>query len=201
MFSTDFIFRQQENLVDNQKCQAGFRPLCNKILFHHSFQYALLSIVVMLVVFAIKEGHWDSIEEMNEVRNVAKMHSVFTMLFMVLVMIWKIILPDLKIIFTSPSEESKTNIETGEKTDIENPPPTYSEVLEITIENPPPNYSEVAQITINDIENVTLENVPLENLPLENVPLENVSRQEVAEILASLKMLNPPPKYSEAPQN
>ena len=32
MFSTDFIFRQQENLVDNKKCQAGFRPLCNKIL-------------------------------------------------------------------------------------------------------------------------------------------------------------------------
>ena len=29
MLSTDFIFRQQENLVDNQKCQAGFRPLCN----------------------------------------------------------------------------------------------------------------------------------------------------------------------------
>jgi hypothetical protein len=33
MFSTDFIFRQQETLVDNQKCQAGFRPLCNKILY------------------------------------------------------------------------------------------------------------------------------------------------------------------------
>ena len=32
MFSTYFTFRQQENLVDNQKCQAGFRPLCNKIL-------------------------------------------------------------------------------------------------------------------------------------------------------------------------
>ena len=32
MFSTDFIFRQQENLVDNQKYQAGFRPLCNEIL-------------------------------------------------------------------------------------------------------------------------------------------------------------------------
>ena len=31
MFSTDFIFKQ-ENFVDNQKCQAGFRPLCNKIL-------------------------------------------------------------------------------------------------------------------------------------------------------------------------
>ena len=161
----------------------------------------------MLVVFAIKEGHWDSIEEMNEFRNVAKMHSVFTMLFMVLVMIWKIILPDLKIIFTSPSEESKTNIETGEKTDIENPPPTYSEVLEITIENPPPNYSEVAQITIEDVENVTLENLPFENVSLENVPLENLPfknvprNQEVAEILAVLKMTNPPPKYSEGPQN
>ena len=33
MFSTDFIFRQQENLVDNQKSQAGYRPLRNKILF------------------------------------------------------------------------------------------------------------------------------------------------------------------------
>ena len=32
MFSTNFIFRQQENLVANQKCLAGFRPLCNKIL-------------------------------------------------------------------------------------------------------------------------------------------------------------------------
>ena len=38
MFSTDFIFRQQENLVDNQKCQAGFRPLCNKILLFASMQ-------------------------------------------------------------------------------------------------------------------------------------------------------------------
>ena len=144
--------------------------------------------VVMMVVYAIKEGHWDSIEEMNEVRNVAKMHACFTVLFMVLVVIWKIILPDLKIIFTSPSEESKTNIETGEKTDIENPPPTYSEVLEITIENPPPNYSEVAEISIKDIENTTLENIP------------RVQDQEVAEILASLKMTTPPPKYSEAPQ-
>ena len=30
---SDFIFRQQENLVDNQKCQAGFSPLRNKIAF------------------------------------------------------------------------------------------------------------------------------------------------------------------------
>ena len=36
MFSTDFIFRQQENLVDNQKSQAGYRPLRNKILIPES---------------------------------------------------------------------------------------------------------------------------------------------------------------------
>ena len=35
MFSTDFIFRQQENLVDNQKSQAGYRPLRNKILIFY----------------------------------------------------------------------------------------------------------------------------------------------------------------------
>ena len=28
----NIIFRQQENLADNQQCQAGFRALCNKIL-------------------------------------------------------------------------------------------------------------------------------------------------------------------------
>ena len=42
MFSTDFIFRQQENLVDNQKCQAGFRPLCNKILIQYERKYSNL---------------------------------------------------------------------------------------------------------------------------------------------------------------
>ena len=35
MFSTDFMFRQQENLVENQKYQAEFRLLCNKILILH----------------------------------------------------------------------------------------------------------------------------------------------------------------------
>ena len=29
---TMYLFRQKENLVDNQKCQVGFRSLCNKIL-------------------------------------------------------------------------------------------------------------------------------------------------------------------------
>jgi hypothetical protein len=32
MFSTYFIIKEQENLVDNKKCQAGFRPQGNKIL-------------------------------------------------------------------------------------------------------------------------------------------------------------------------
>ena len=53
MFSTDFIFRQQENLVDNQKCWAGFRPLCNKILFNIVQQYAgLLEVYhIVLILF------------------------------------------------------------------------------------------------------------------------------------------------------
>ena len=43
MFSADFTFRQQENLDDNKKCQAGFRPLCNKILtFDFSFSFLFL---------------------------------------------------------------------------------------------------------------------------------------------------------------
>ena len=37
MFSTYFIFRQKENLVEDQKSQAGFRPLCNKILLFNAF--------------------------------------------------------------------------------------------------------------------------------------------------------------------
>ena len=41
MFSTDFIFGQQENLVDNQKFLAGFRLLCNKILLCLSYRVNL----------------------------------------------------------------------------------------------------------------------------------------------------------------
>ena len=53
MFSTDFIFRQQENLVDNQKCWAGFRPLCNKILlcFLISDVYSYLPFLYSCVSF------------------------------------------------------------------------------------------------------------------------------------------------------
>ena len=40
MFST--VLRQKENLVDNKKCQAGFRPLCNKILIR-TFDVNLMS--------------------------------------------------------------------------------------------------------------------------------------------------------------
>ena len=42
MFSTDFIFRQQENLVDNQKCKAGFRPLCKKNTIEHKVTFLRL---------------------------------------------------------------------------------------------------------------------------------------------------------------
>ena len=30
-------FSMSKKIVDNQKCQAGFRPLCNKILFQHTY--------------------------------------------------------------------------------------------------------------------------------------------------------------------
>ena len=46
MFSTDFIFRQQENFVDNQKCQAGFRLLCKKILKPIKFIFLIFFAVV-----------------------------------------------------------------------------------------------------------------------------------------------------------
>jgi hypothetical protein len=75
-----------------------------------------------LVVLTIKDCNWNSIEEMNEVRNVAKMHGIFTMFFLVLITMWKSVLPELKyMIFTRALEESKAKIKTGEKTDIEKP--------------------------------------------------------------------------------
>ena len=50
MFSADFIFRQQENLVDSQKCQAGFRPLYNKILFLLNLSMLKTSTLRMIII-------------------------------------------------------------------------------------------------------------------------------------------------------
>ena len=58
---TDFIFRQQENLVDNQKCQAGFRPLCNKILLILS--RAAFSEGIMVIV--ISPDYWTKLLSAN----------------------------------------------------------------------------------------------------------------------------------------
>ena len=60
MFSTDFIFRQQENLVDNQKCQAGFRQLCNKILFQTLSMTYLIDHNDFLHVQNPKQQYWVS---------------------------------------------------------------------------------------------------------------------------------------------
>ena len=35
MFSTDFIFRQQENLIDNKKCQAGYMAMQQNTINRH----------------------------------------------------------------------------------------------------------------------------------------------------------------------
>ena len=65
MFSTDFIFRQQENFVDNQKCQAGFRPLYNKILFIGKLVqclvvgiFASLSFILSIEPWCHPSGGW-----------------------------------------------------------------------------------------------------------------------------------------------
>ena len=52
--STDFIYRQQENFVDNKKFQARFRPLCNKILFLHYDKVTYLSITIVTWGFEIR---------------------------------------------------------------------------------------------------------------------------------------------------
>ena len=57
MFSTHFIFRQQEHLVENQKCQAGFRPLCNKILLF------ILKIVTEINLFIFQDTPLDGAKE------------------------------------------------------------------------------------------------------------------------------------------
>ena len=68
MFSADFIFRQQESLVDNQKCQAEFRPLSmqqNTIIpIQKDYSkrldelFAILSLVVEFLVFNLKVLSW-----------------------------------------------------------------------------------------------------------------------------------------------
>ena len=59
MFSTDFIFRQQENLVDNQKCHAGFRLLCKLVLAFVPLTFCIIDIFVPLTfcIFVISH-HW-----------------------------------------------------------------------------------------------------------------------------------------------
>ena len=91
MFSTDFIFRQQENLVDNQKCQAGFRPLCNKILLLHSALVSRIKIspppsrvnhihvsnICYLHLTVVRFGH-----ELNWARNIFLLEFCMSFLFL-----------------------------------------------------------------------------------------------------------------------
>ena len=51
MYSTDFIFRQQENPADNQNCHAGFRPLCNKIPMFMLARKIMLGAEICLEIF------------------------------------------------------------------------------------------------------------------------------------------------------
>ena len=76
---------------------------------------------------------WDSIEEMNRVKTVVRMHGIFASLFICFVAIWKWVLPERKYVMSTPeTKESNLSIETSKKIEIENSPPKYSELFEKT---------------------------------------------------------------------
>ena len=60
---------------------------------HHSFQWFILVITVVMIVVDIFGFDWNSIEEMNKVDNMVKMHRNFAGLCVPFVYFWQIIIP------------------------------------------------------------------------------------------------------------
>ena len=76
---------------------------------------------------------WDSIEEMNRVKTVVRMHGIFASLFICFVAIWKWVLPEWKYVMsTTETKESNPSIESSKKIEIKNSLPKYSELLKET---------------------------------------------------------------------
>ena len=72
MFSTDFI-RQQEKLVDNHKCQAGFKPLLmqqNTILTYHLYTFLGEHHNALLMKHGFDSSKIPS-EELEKIQNLA----------------------------------------------------------------------------------------------------------------------------------
>ena len=101
--------------------------------FHYLFQYFLISAIVSLIVATMMNAPWDSIKEMNRVETVVAMHVTFALLFLILNIIWKFLLPVWNYFLSTPApKESKPSVETSKKIEVENSPPKYSELFEPT---------------------------------------------------------------------
>ena len=60
---------------------------------HHSFQWFILIGTVVMIIVDIFRFDWNSIEEMNKVDNVVKMHRNFAGLCVPFVYFWQIFVP------------------------------------------------------------------------------------------------------------
>ena len=99
----------------------------NTIFFNHSFQYAIISAVLFMLVQTIMKITWTSIDEMNTVDNVVIMSRNFAVIFMLFMALGKFLEPFGKYAESIPiSKESNPSIETSVKIEIENSPPKYS---------------------------------------------------------------------------
>ena len=101
------------------------------IFFHNFFQYFLISGMVFVFVAIMTNAPWDSIKNMNRLDTVVVMHVAFALIFMILNIIWKILLPLWNYFLSTPApKESKPSVETSKKIEVENSPPKYSELFE-----------------------------------------------------------------------
>ena len=76
---------------------------------------------------------WNSIKEMNRVETVVAMHVTFALMFLILSIIWKFLLPVWNYFLSTPApKESNPSVETSKKIEVENSPPNYSELFEPT---------------------------------------------------------------------
>ena len=70
---------------------------------HDSFQWFILLGTVVMIVVDIYGFGWNSIEEMNNVDNVVKMHRNFAGLLMPSVYFWQLFIPMAKEALLSPA--------------------------------------------------------------------------------------------------
>ena len=76
---------------------------------------------------------WNSIKEMNRVETIVAMHFTFALMFVILSIIWKFLLPVWNYFLSTPApKELNPSVEISKKIEVENSPPKYSELFEPT---------------------------------------------------------------------